>query len=199
MMRRQLPAFTALLLGTASPLLAQEHGGGGGGLLSPEPGLIIWTIIIFAIVLGVLGKFAYPKILGAVEAREEHLRELIEGAERDRAEAARLRAEQEAAMAQARQHAQEAVAEGRAFGEKEGERIIAEAQHERAEILVRAEREIAAERAAAMEQVRRDAADLAIAAAEKLVRRTLSSEDDRRIVSEYLASVEPRGTAAAGV
>lgn len=199
MMRRQLPAFTALLLGTASPLLAQEHGGGGGGLLSPEPGLIIWTIIIFAIVLGVLGKFAYPKILGAVEAREEHLRELIEGAERDRAEAARLRAEQEAEMAQARQHAQEAVAEGRAFGEKEGERIIAEAQHERAEILVRAEREIAAERAAAMEQVRRDAADLAIAAAEKLVRRTLSSEDDRRIVSEYLASVEPRGTAAAGV
>ena len=89
-MRRSLFATTALLF-AATPLLAQEHAAEeGGGLLSINPGLTIWTIVIFLIVLAILTKAAYPKILGAVEARERHIAELTEAAERDRAEAAAL-------------------------------------------------------------------------------------------------------------
>ena len=94
-MRRSLIAAPVLLLGSALPLLAQEHGGkggGGGSLLSVNPGLTIWTIVIFLIVLAILSRAAYPKILGAVEARERHIAELTAAAERDRAEAAALAA-----------------------------------------------------------------------------------------------------------
>ena len=192
MMRRQLPVLAALLLGTASPLFAAE-----GGLLSPNPGLIIWTIVIFVIVLAVLGKFAYPKILGAVEAREAHLRDLVEAAERDRAEAARLLADQQRHSEEARNRVQEALSEGRTAAQREADAILADAQRQREELMVRAHRDIESERAAALEQVRREAVDLSIAAAEKLIRRNLSAEDNRRIVSEYLGAVEVRGNASA--
>src|SRR5436309_8399504 len=88
-MRRSLFSATTLLLASAAPALAQE-GGDKGGLLAVNTGLSAWTIIIFLIVLAILARFAFPKILGAVEARERHLAELAEGAERDRAEAAAL-------------------------------------------------------------------------------------------------------------
>lgn len=194
MMRRQLPALAALILGTASPLFAAE---GGGGLLTPQTGLIIWTIIIFVIVLAILGKFAFPKILGAVEAREAHLRGLVEAAERDRAEAARLLAEQQRQSDDARNRLQEALAEGRTAAQREAETILADAHRQREELMVRAHRDVEAERAAALEQVRREAVDLSIAAAERLIRRNLSTEDNRRIVSEYLGAVELRGNAPA--
>src|SRR5688572_10094604 len=104
-MRRSLIATTALLLGTAAPLFAAE---GGGSLLSVNPGLTIWTIVIFLIVLVVLSRFAFPKILGAVEAREAHIRELTGAAERDRAEAAALLAENQRILDETRGRVQEA-------------------------------------------------------------------------------------------
>src|SRR5690606_7833605 len=105
----RLSALMSFLL--ASPAFAQE-----GGLLSVEPGLIIWTWIIFLIVLFVLYRAAYPKILGAVEAREQHIRELLASAARDREEAQALLEEQKRQLEEVRAQAQEMVAEGRAAG-----------------------------------------------------------------------------------
>ena len=189
-MRRSLSLASALLLG-ATPLLAQEHGeGGGGSLLSVNPGLAIWTIVIFLVVLFVLSRFAYPKILGAVEAREAHLAEMAALAERDRAEAEKLLEEARRDREEARARGQEALAESRSAGEA----ILAEAREqaraEREELRVRAQHEIAAEREAVLEQVRRDAVELSIRAAEKLVRRSLDAEDNRRLVREFLGQVE---------
>ncbi|HEU0016534.1 MAG TPA: F0F1 ATP synthase subunit B [Longimicrobium sp.] len=188
-MRRSLLATTALVLG-ATPLPAQEHGeGGGGGLLSLNPGLTIWTIVIFLIVLAVLSRFAYPKILAAVEAREAHIAELTSAAERDRDAAAALLAENQRILEDTRARVHGAVEEARGQAEKMRAEVMDAANRERQEMLERARRDIASEREMALDTVRRDAVVLAMAAAEKLVRRNLDSEDNRRLVQESLAQL----------
>lgn len=190
-MRRLLFLLPALVLGSAAPAYAAE----GGGLLSINEGLIVWTILIFVIVFAILAKFAFPPILGAVEARERHLAELAAGAERDRAEAATLLEQTRREMDETRARIQTALAESRTEVERMKADILAEARREQEEMMLRARRDVASERAAALDTVRRDAVDLAIAAAEKLVRRNLDAEDNRRLVREFLGQAS--GAAAA--
>ncbi|MBB4637605.1 F0F1 ATP synthase subunit B [Longimicrobium terrae] len=191
-MSRKTWPLLALLVLTAQPLYAAEE---GGGPLDINVGLIIWTFLIFGIVLAVLAKFAWPNILGAVERREAHIRELLEGAERDRAEAATLAEENRRLMEDTRAKVQDALNDARAQNERVRADALAESRRQQDEMMERARRDIAAERAAALESVRHEAVDLSIAAAERLVRRTLDSEDNRRLVREYLGQVSPRATA----
>lgn len=188
-----MPALMLLL--TAAPLLAQEHEEAAGPL-DVNTGLLIWTLLIFGIVVAVLYKFAWPNILGAVEKREAHIRDLLEGAERDRAEAATLAAENRRLMEETRAKTQEALGEARAQGEKMRAEVLETARREQQELLERARRDIAAEREVALDSVRRDAVELSIRAAEKLVRRSLDAEDNRRLVREFLGQVgEPAARA----
>jgi len=190
MTRKPWALVPALLLLTASPLHAAE----GGGPLDVNLGLLIWTLLIFGIVVAVLYKFAWPNILGAVEQREAHIRELLEGAERDREEARALAEEQRREREELRAQVQTVLAEARQQGEQMRAEIEAAAARERMERMDRAEREVAAAREAALDSVRREAATIAMAAAEKLVRRSLDTEDNRRLVREFLGQV---GTPAA--
>jgi F-type H+-transporting ATPase subunit b len=191
-MRRSLIAAWALIPASAAPLLAQEHE--QGGLLTVNTGLSVWTIVIFLIVLGILAKFAFPKILGAVEARERHLAELAEAAERDRAEAAALLEEHRKLVDDTRAQAQKALTEATGTAEARRAEILEQAQRERDELLARGRSEIAVERAGTLEAVRRDAVEVAMRAAERLVRKNLDSDDNRRLVQDYLAQL---GTPAA--
>jgi F-type H+-transporting ATPase subunit b len=198
---RRLIITLALLLGTAAPLLAQEHAAEvKPGLLTPNLGLSFWTILIFLVVLGILAKFAYPKILGAVEAREAHIRDLTEGAERDRAEAAALAEEQRRLVEETRARVQEALNESRSTAERMRAEILDQARREHEELLGRARADISAERASMEAAVRADAVDVAIAAAEKLVQRNLNSDDNRRLVQGYLTALDGQaaGARAAG-
>jgi len=188
-MRRSLWIALLLLLGTAAPALAQAAEE-RGGLLSLDPGLTIWTLIVFVVVLAILSKFAFPKILGAVEAREAHLRELAEAAEQDRAAAAALLEENRRTLEETRARVQEALGEARTSAERMQATALEEARAERDELLARARHDIDNEREMALAAVRREAVDVAIAAAEKLVRRSLGSDDNRRLVREYLGQVE---------
>jgi F-type H+-transporting ATPase subunit b len=189
-MRRSLIAALGLVLASAVPLFAQEeHGGGGGGLLSVNTGLSAWTIIIFVIVLAILSKFAFPKILGAVEAREKHLEELAEAAERDRAEAAALVEEHRRLVDETRGKVQEALTEARSTAEGMRKELMDSARREHDELLARGRAELAHERAGMLEQVRRDAVEVAMKAAERLVRRNLDAADNRRLVEEYLSQL----------
>lgn len=187
-MRRSTIATLALLLGTAAPLLAQE-GEPKPSLLTPNIGLSFWTVIIFLIVLGILARFAYPKILGAVEAREKHIAELTEGAERDRAEAAALLEEHRKLVDDTRAQVQKALTEATSTAEARRSEILEQAQRERDELLARGRAEIAVERAGTLEAVRRDAVEVAMRAAERLVRKNLDSDDNRRLVQDYLAQL----------
>jgi F-type H+-transporting ATPase subunit b len=185
-----------LLLVSAVPLNAQEDHGGGGGPLDVNVALIIWTVLIFGIVLAILSRTAWPNILGAVERREAHIRELLEGAERDRAEAAALAAENRRLLEETRARNQETLNEARGQAEKMRAEVLETSRREQQEMLERARRDIAAEREAALDDVRREAATIAMAAAEKLVRRTLDAEDNRRLVREFLGQVgEPAARA----
>ena len=194
-MRRSSIALSVLfLLGSAAPLMAAE-----GGLLTANGGLTFWTIVVFLIVFAVLSKFAFPKILGAVEAREAHLRELAEGAERDRREAAAMMEENRRLLEETRLRTQEAINESRTTAEKIRAEMLAETRREQEEILARARRDIAAERESALEAVRAEAVDISMRAAERLVRRNLDAEDNRRLVREYLSQVSGTAALPAGV
>ena len=195
-MRRSLFLVPALVVLAASPLRAAEEG--GNSLLMPNTGLSIWTIVIFLLVLAILSKFAFPKILGAVEAREAHIRELTEAAERDRAEAAALAEENRRLLEETRGRVQEALAASRTQTEQERARALEEARAEREALLARARQEIATERQNMAEAVRADAVELAMAAAQRLVQKNLDGEENRRLVLQFLAGVDDQGVRADG-
>lgn len=194
-MLRSLRWTAILSLLVASPALAQEK----GGLLSLNSGLMFWTVAIFLVVLAILYKAAYPYILGAVEAREARIRELLAAAKDDREEAQSLLAEQRRQMDEVRQRTQEALAEGRAAGERLREEILAQARREQAELLERTRRDVGREMETALAQLRAETVEIAIAAAGKLLERNLDAEDNRRLVRDYLEGVDLRDVAAAPV
>ncbi|HZA97843.1 MAG TPA: F0F1 ATP synthase subunit B [Gemmatimonadales bacterium] len=171
-------------------LIQQEHA--ARGPLDVEPGLMIWTVVVFVALLLILRKFAWPALLGAVEARERALEEQLAEAERNRAEAARLLAEHEKLIAEGRASAHALLAEARAAAEKERALAMEKTRQEQEELLERARRDIAAERDRAVADLRREAVDLSLAAASKLMGERLNSDNDRRIVQEYLTSLETK-------
>jgi F-type H+-transporting ATPase subunit b len=193
MMRHSLPLALLLLAGLATPAVAQE-----GGLLDINEGLMVWTIIIFLLVLGVLYWKAYPVILGAVEAREARIADLLSAAQRDREEAQQLVEQQRARHEELRTQVQEMLAEGRTAGERVREEIIAEARREQQAMLERARREIEQETERALAELKGQAVDLAIAAASRLVEKDLDQEGNRRFVHDYLARLEIADGATAG-
>ena len=160
------------------------------GPLSVDPGLMIWTVVIFVALLLILKRFAWPAILGAVEARERALEEQLAEAERNRAEAAQLLAEHKKLMGDAKAQAHAIVLEARQLAEKERAVAMEKTRQEQDELLQRARREIAAERDRAVADLRREAVELSLAAASKLIGERLSSDTDRKIVADYLASLD---------
>jgi F-type H+-transporting ATPase subunit b len=170
--------MVALYAGAAG--LIQEHAAeASGGPLTVEGGLMVWTVVVFLLLLLVLKRFAWPAILGAVEAREQALEAQLVQATKDREEAAALLAEHK-----------RLVADARGVAEKERALAIEKTKQEQDELLARARREIAAERDRAVADLRREAVDLSLAAASKLVGSRLDTETDRRIVSEYLLTLD---------
>ena len=182
-----------LLLLSASPAAAAAAAEGEPvNLLSPHGGLMFWTLLIFLVLFFVLWKFAFGPITAAVEQRERALEEAIAGAKRDREEAAKLLADHKAQMEQARAEAQRLIAEGRAIGEKMRTDMLAETRGQQQELLERARRDIAAERDSAIAQLRREAVDLAIAGAGRVIEKNMDSAQNRRLVEEFLSGLDAK-------
>lgn len=182
---RSLLAAT-LLIAVATPAHAAE---GAPNLLSPSYGLMFWTLIIFVILFVILSKFAFGPITAAVEAREKALEDAIAGAKADREAAALLLADQRREIEGARQEAQRIIADARQAGERVRAELIETAKAEQTAMLERARTEIGQERDKAILELRREAVDLAIAGASKVVEQNLDSQANRRIVENFLASV----------
>jgi F-type H+-transporting ATPase subunit b len=162
------------------------------GPLTVEFGLMFWTIVVFVALLAILKKFAWPALIGAVEAREKALEEQLAEAERNRAEAARLLAQHEKLIIEGKAQAHALLVEARTAAEKERALAMEKTRQEQEELLERARRDIVAERDRAVTELRREAVDLSLAAASKLIEKRLDSETDRKIVQEYLAGVDSR-------
>jgi len=157
-----------------------------------DGGLALWTLFVFGLLLYVLKKSAWPTLLGAVRDRERRLEQQIAEAERNRAEAQRLLEEHKRLLAQAKGEAQDILNQARAVGEKEREALLAKARAEYEQLLARARKEIEGEQERAVIALRREAVDLTIAAASKLIEAKLDTETNRRLVTEYLATMEQR-------
>lgn len=155
-----------------------------------NPGLSFWTVVIFLILLWVLAKFAFPAILGYANAREERIQEILDAAARDRAEAEQLLEQQRQELAEGRRQAQQIVNEAKQAAEKLREEFLSRARAEQEEILTRAKLEIERERDRAADQLRNEAVEMAIAAAGRLIGERVGSEEDRKLVRDYIGRIE---------
>src|SRR2546425_5794088 len=158
------------LAGSVAPRAVAEEPGGGGGLLTVEGGLVIWTLVVFGLLLYILKRSAWPVLLQAVREREQRLERQLAEAAQAREEAARLLEQQKQALERARADAQEIVTKAKAVAEKERATLLAKAREEYEQHLARAKKDIEEEKAKAILALRREAVDLSIAAASRLVR-----------------------------
>src|SRR5688572_24726898 len=159
-------------------------------LVTVDPGLFIWTIVTFLVLLGLLAKFAWKPLLQFLEAREETIRKALDDAQRARLELERLNQESAKLIAQARTEADAIVSRSRADAERLKEDLKQEARAEAATIVRNAERQIQLETARALEQIRHEAVDLSVSIASKLLRRNLSRADNEQLIEEALKQVE---------
>ena len=176
---------------------AAKHGeeAAKGGLLTPQGGLMIWTLIIFLILFFVLSKYAFKPITAAVEAREKALEEAIAGAKADREAAAKLLEEHRAQLEAGRNEAQKLIVEGRQIGDKVRADMIEETRTQQQDMLERARREIEAEKVRAIAELRKEAVDLAIAGASKVIEKNLDDDSNRKIVENFLSTIPVTPTA----
>ncbi len=177
-------------------MLIQEHAAPAaeaavpqGGLLTPSGGLMFWTLIIFLFLWIILSKYAFKPITAAVEAREKALEAAIAEAKADREAAAALLAEHRAQIEGARAESQKMIVEGRQIGEKIRADMIEETRVQQQDMLERARREIEGEKQRAIAELRREAVDLAIAGAGKVIEKNLDDASNRRIVESFLSSI----------
>lgn len=196
--------YVACALATSPlALVAQEvehaEGGGGAALFDINVGLSLWTVVVFLALLAILWKFAWGPILGAVQAREDHIQSALDESERQRKEAEALLEDHRRQLVEARRHAQEIVAEGKAAGETLRKEIEEKARDEGSALLERARADIQREKESALTEIRRETVEVALAAASKLMRERMDADRDRQLVLRYvddLSSPSSGGTSA---
>ena len=159
---------------------------GGNFLVTPEVGLMLWTLLAFGVSMFLLRKLAYPRIQNALEKRARAVAESIDAAERTRQEADQILNEYRERLREAREQADEIVARARKAADKTQDDARIHAKETREEMLEDARRDIEQETRRAIGQIRREVADLTVVATEKVTRRTLDDDDHRRLIEEAL-------------
>jgi F-type H+-transporting ATPase subunit b len=158
---------------------------------------MIWTIVVFLITLFILKKFVFGPVGEAIEKRRASITASIEEAESSRDEAVKLLDEYKAQLAEARREADELREAGRREGERQKTEIVGQAQEQRERIVSDTQTQIDAQAQAAMAGIRDDVVVLALSAAEKVTRKSLSDDDHRKLVEEALADADLSGLRSA--
>jgi F-type H+-transporting ATPase subunit b len=180
--------LTALVDIGAPPVAAED--GGGSFLVSPELGLMIWTLVLFLFTMWVLSRTAFPRIGEALEKRANAIRESIEAAERQREEADKLLAEYRHRLTEAREQAEDILGRARKAEEALKREAAEEGKAKREELVAAARKDIEIETRRSLERIRKEVADLTVLATEKVTRKALDAEDQKRLVEEALAEVD---------
>jgi F-type H+-transporting ATPase subunit b len=172
-------------------VLAATEGGGGGGdegnfLVTPEIGIMIWTLLAFGITLIILRRAAFPRIASALDRRRKAIEESIEHAERTRKEADELLTEYRERLKEAREQAEDIVARARNAAGRLEDQAKADAKQTHDELMERTRREIEFETRRSIDEIRREVANLTVAATEKVARKSLDDEDHKRLIDEAL-------------
>jgi len=172
------------------PVTVAAEDSGGSFLVSPNVGLMIWTLLVFGISMFVLWKYAFPRIAEALDRRQHAIEESIDAADRTRKEAEQILAEYRERLAEARGQADEIVARARKTAEAAENEIISDARGKREEMMEQTRRDIEAETRRAIQAIRAEVADLTVLATEKVTRKALTDEDQKRLVEEALAELD---------
>jgi F-type H+-transporting ATPase subunit b len=159
-------------------------------LVQPDPGLFIWTIITFLVLLALLAKFAWRPLLEALESRQERIRKSLEDADRAGQELERLKQESAKIMQQARIEAESIVTQTRSDAERLREELKQKAKEEADNILRNAQQQIQLQTRQAIQQIRHEVADIAVLLASKLLERNLAKEDNARLIDDTLKQIE---------
>ena len=169
---------------------AEGEEGGGSFLVTPNVGLMIWTLLVFGISMYILGKVAFPRIGEALDKRQRAIEDSIDTAERIRTEAGELLDEYRERLAEARGQADDIVSRARKTGEAAEHEILSDARAKREEMMEQTRRDIEAETRRAIQEIRAEVADLTVLATEKVARKSLTDADQKRLVEEALAELD---------
>ena len=159
-------------------------------LIQVTPGLMIWTIVCFLVVLFVLKKFAFGPIQQMIDTRRERIEQAIREADNARAEARNLLEEHRKLIGQARGEAEEILSEARQVAKGMQERVKEETEADRQRRLEETKRQIEAETRRALEAIRSEVAELSLVAAEKVTRKSLDDKDQRRLIDEAIGELD---------
>jgi F-type H+-transporting ATPase subunit b len=159
-------------------------------LVSPDIGLMIWTLVVFGISMYILGKVAFPRIAEALDKRQQAIEEAIDTADRTRIEANELLSEYRERLSEARSQADDIVARARKSAEHHEAESMADAKRKREEMMEATQREIQAETKRAVADIRSEVADLTVLATEKVTRKSLDDDDQRRLVEDALSELD---------
>ncbi len=162
-------------------------------LLTPEPGLMLWTLITFGLLLVLLRVFAWKPLLAVIEERERVVRDSLESSRRAQEEAESALEENRKILAEARKAAAGVIQRSEKDGEQVREELLQKARKEGEELLRQGREEMEREKRAAVREIRGVAADLALAAAEKLVEERMDDPVQRRLVERYLEEMDSMG------
>ena len=169
----------------------------GSNLITPDPGTVLWTVITFIVLAGLLAKFAWKPLLSTLQERERTIRESLEQAQKARAEGEETLRRNQEILAQARRETAAILDQGKREAESLRAEILAQARKEAQDLVEQGKRQVQFEQKQAMEQLRRQVADLAIQAAERLITRSLDDSAQRQLVDDYvrgLTSLQPGET-----
>jgi F-type H+-transporting ATPase subunit b len=167
------------VIGDSETIMQLAAEDGGSFLVSPNLGLMIWTLLAFGTTLYILNKVAFPRIAEALDRRRKAIEDSIESAERTRREADELLEEYRARLKEAREQAEDIVVRARKAATKQRE-----------ELLTAAKRDIEAETRRSLEEIRKEVANLTLIATEKVTRKSLTPDDHRRLIEDALREVD---------
>jgi F-type H+-transporting ATPase subunit b len=177
-------------MGSGGIAVVAASGGSGNFLVTPSVGLMIWTLLAFGISLTILRKAAFPRIAKALDKRRRAIVDSIESAERTRLEADELLQEYRERLKEAREQAEDIVTRARRASESLQEETKAAAKQQREELMEDTRRDIESETRRALDEIRKEVANLTVLATEKVTRKSLDDDDQRRLVEEALEEVD---------
>jgi F-type H+-transporting ATPase subunit b len=161
-------------------------------LVQPDPGLFIWTIVTFLVLLALLAKFAWKPLLEALENRQASIRKSLDDAAQAKVELEKLHEQSAQIIREARIEAESIITKSRADAERLRVEMKEKARVEAEGVVRNAERQIQLETTRALQQIRTEAADLSVMIASKIIQRNLTKEDNERLIDEALKQVESR-------
>jgi F-type H+-transporting ATPase subunit b len=159
-------------------------------LVQPDPGLYVWTILTFLILVALLAKFAWRPLLEALESRQASIRKSLDDARQAKQELERLHAESAKILAEARGEAEAIISRTRADADRFREELKQKARAEAASLVASAGKQIELETARALQQIRHEAVDLSVAIASKLLQKNVTKADNERLIEDTFKQLE---------